>query len=70
MSHVPHHITFNIQTNGQGLIEFTGDVETFVSASKTDSGLLTLFVCHTSCSLIIQEHAAVDVQKYLQDFFS
>jgi len=70
LSHTSHNTIFNIQTRGQGLTEFTGDVETFVSASKKDDGLLTLFVRHTSCSLIIQENADPDVQKDLQEFFS
>jgi len=64
------HATFKIQTNGQGLSEFTGEVEAFVSTGKINTGVLTLFVRHTSCSLIIQENADPDVQQDLLEFFS
>ncbi len=54
-----------IQTNGAGLYEFTRDV---VPLAKGD-GLLTLFVQHTSCSLLIQENADPEVQTDLRNFF-
>lgn len=46
---------FTMETAGQGLYEFTGDVMRFTR--NTGDGLLTLFVRHTSCSLMIQENA-------------
>ncbi|MEM6464268.1 MAG: secondary thiamine-phosphate synthase enzyme YjbQ [Pseudomonadota bacterium] len=58
-----------IKTQGQGLYEFTGDAARFVSRCGVDSGLLTVFVRHTSCSLLIQENADPDVQRDLQGFF-
>jgi secondary thiamine-phosphate synthase enzyme len=58
-----------IQTNGQGLVEFTGRASDFVSGSGIKTGLLTIFVRHTSCSLLIQENADPDVQEDLQAFF-
>ena len=61
---------FTISTHGPGLYEFTGQVEEWVSSQLAETGLLTLFVRHTSCSLIIQENADPDVQKDLQSFFS
>lgn len=63
-----HHLT--IQTNTQGLYEFTDQVQAFVQASNTSIGLLTLFVQHTSCSLIIQENADPEVQVDLKNFFA
>ncbi|SHG80207.1 secondary thiamine-phosphate synthase enzyme YjbQ [Marivita hallyeonensis] len=57
--------TFTIQTNGPGLYEFTKDVSSWVSGS----GLLTLFVQHTSASLLIQENADPEVQTDLTAFF-
>jgi len=45
--------TFSIQTYGPGLYEFTHDVADWV----TVGGLLTLFIRHTSASLVIQENA-------------
>ena len=57
--------TFTLRTNGQGLYEFTRDVSAWVSGA----GVLTLFVQHTSCSLLIQENADPEVQTDLTNFF-
>lgn len=58
-----------LSTRGQGLYEFTHQAEAFVSASGREEGLLTVFVRHTSCSLLIQENADPDVQTDLNAFF-
>ena len=60
-------ITLN--TNGPGLTEFTRQAAHFVQQSHVDMGLLTVFVRHTSCSLLIQENADPDVQRDLYEFF-
>jgi secondary thiamine-phosphate synthase enzyme len=60
------HTTINIPTHGPGLYEFTRNVTEWV----TGSGLLTLFVQHTSASLVIQENADPEVQVDLQNFFA
>ena len=60
---------FSIRTSGPGLYEFTGEVAGFVRDSGCRDGLLTLFVQHTSCSLLVQENADPDVQRDLQEFF-
>lgn len=60
---------FTIETRGQGLYEFTSDIRGWLSESEAD-GLLTLFVRHTSCSLLIQENADPEVKTDLQAFFS
>ncbi|WP_132859911.1 secondary thiamine-phosphate synthase enzyme YjbQ [Shimia isoporae] len=62
--------SFEMSTRGPGLYEFTSDVVQWVDAIGAGSGLLTLFVRHTSCSLLVQENADPDVQKDLQAFFS
>ena len=59
--------TFTISTRGQGLYEFTRDVAQWVSGAP--DGLLTLFVRHTSASLLIQENADPEVQTDLRNFF-
>jgi secondary thiamine-phosphate synthase enzyme len=59
----------SIQTNGQGLFEFTEKAAAFVRQAKVESGLLTVFVRHTSCSLLIQENADPDVRRDLDQFF-
>jgi len=56
--------TFQIHTNGPGLYEFTDQV------AVAGTGVLTLFVQHTSCSLLIQENADPEVQTDLQNFFA
>ncbi|ATN34995.1 secondary thiamine-phosphate synthase [Rhizobium sp. ACO-34A] len=62
--------TINIATNGQGLYEFTDAVEGFLGASGAREGLMTVFVRHTSCSLVIQENADPSVQRDLKTFFA
>ena len=61
--------TTTIATSGPGLYEFTDRVRKFVGDSGVDTGLLTLFVRHTSCSLLIQENADPDVRRDLDEFF-
>ncbi|HEV7317257.1 MAG TPA: secondary thiamine-phosphate synthase enzyme YjbQ [Ensifer sp.] len=61
--------SITIDTHGQGLYEFTGEVSAFVRANAAAEGLLTLFVRHTSCSLLIQENADPDVKRDLDAFF-
>ncbi|MEX2643932.1 MAG: secondary thiamine-phosphate synthase enzyme YjbQ [Acetobacterales bacterium] len=54
----------------QGLHEITGDVAGWVSAQGIGSGLLTLFLRHTSASLLIQENWDDDVQHDIETFFA
>jgi secondary thiamine-phosphate synthase enzyme len=58
-----------LSTRGQGLYEFTDQVSAFVRRSGMEEGLLTVFVRHTSCSLLIQENADPDVKTDLNSFF-
>lgn len=60
--------TLQIQTNGQGLYEFTRSVTDWLDTK--DAGLLTVFVRHTSCSLLIQENADPEVQTDLLAYFA
>ena len=60
------HTVFEILTRGQGLYEFTGDVAGWVQGS----GVLTLFIRHTSASLLIQENADPEVQVDLKNYFA
>jgi secondary thiamine-phosphate synthase enzyme len=59
-----------IETHGPGLYEFTDAVARFIREAAIDAGLLTLFVRHTSCSLLIQENADPDVRRDLAAFFA
>lgn len=58
-----------LSTRGQGLYEFTDQAQAFVRQSGMDEGLLTVFVRHTSCSLLVQENADPDVKTDLNNFF-
>ncbi|MEE9195223.1 MAG: secondary thiamine-phosphate synthase enzyme YjbQ [Alphaproteobacteria bacterium] len=59
-----------IQTRGRGLFEFAHDVTAWVSEHARGTGLLTLFLRHTSASLLIQENADADVLRDLETFFA
>lgn len=61
--------TIVVQTQGQGLFDLTGALLNFVARSELNTGLLTAYVRHTSCSLLIQENADPDVQSDLLGFF-
>lgn len=58
-----------IPTKGQGLYEFTPALRQFVTAADVATGLLTVYVRHTSCSLLVQENADADVKADLDGFF-
>ncbi|NES95284.1 MAG: YjbQ family protein [Desertifilum sp. SIO1I2] len=59
-----------IQTTGKSLTRITHKVQEVVSTSGIQTGLCTVFLCHTSASLIIQENADPDVLKDLERFFA
>jgi secondary thiamine-phosphate synthase enzyme len=58
-----------ISTRGQGLYEFTEAAGRFLLDSGVEEGVMTVFVRHTSCSLLIQENADPSVQTDLKVFF-
>lgn len=62
--------TFEISTDGPGLYDFTDQVIRWTSGQRKGQGLLTLFVQHTSASLLVQENADPDVQVDLQAYFA
>ena len=59
-----------VATRGKGLYEFTHEVNRWVAACGVDTGLVTVFIRHTSASLTIQENADPDVIADLNDFFA
>ena len=63
-----HQTSLIIATRGQKLYAFTREVADAVKASGIRTGLVTLFVRHTSCSLIINENADPDVRHDLEAF--
>lgn len=61
--------TLSVPTSGKGLYEITGKVTAWVRQQGMRTGLLTVFVQHTSASLTIQENADPDVREDLETFF-
>ena len=59
----------SVGTQGQGLYEVTRSLRAFVANSGIGLGLVTAYIRHTSCSLLIQENADPDVQVDLMGFF-
>ncbi|TCJ11780.1 YjbQ family protein [Parasulfuritortus cantonensis] len=64
------HSQFDIACRGQGLYDFTAEVARWLAGTGLRDGLLTLFVRHTSASLVIQENADADVQRDLAAFLA
>jgi len=58
-----------VQTRGKGLYEISDKVVAWVRETGLKSGLLTLFIQHTSASLTIQENADPDVIQDLNEHF-
>ncbi|WP_162583647.1 secondary thiamine-phosphate synthase enzyme YjbQ [Variovorax sp. PBS-H4] len=62
--------SLDIDTPGRALIEITRPVTEWLDAQRVQTGLLTLFIRHTSASLLIQENADPDVQADLNRFLA
>jgi secondary thiamine-phosphate synthase enzyme len=62
--------SLDIDTPGRALVEITRPVTEWVEAQRVQTGLLTLFIRHTSASLLIQENADPDVQADLNRFLA
>ena len=61
---------FSVSTQGRGIYCVTREVCSWVREQDIRSGLLTLFIPHTSASLLIQENADPDVLDDLNRFFN
>ena len=57
---------FSVETTGQGLLEITSKVAVAVDSAGIDEGLCTVFVRHTSASLVIQENADPTAKRDLE----
>lgn len=62
--------SLSIRTGGRGLYEFTDRVRDWVRETGIRQGLLTIFVRHTSASLLVQENADPEVQRDLERFLA
>jgi secondary thiamine-phosphate synthase enzyme len=61
--------TLAVETRGRGMLEQTAAVQRWLAENGARDGLLTLFIRHTSASLLIQENADPDVQADLIEAF-
>jgi secondary thiamine-phosphate synthase enzyme len=59
-----------IKTINQGLVEFTNSIQMLIDDLTQTEGLCTLFVRHTSCSLIIQENADPSAKSDLENWLN
>lgn len=64
-----HTDTFSVQSRGKGTYEITREVEAVVSVSGIQHGTVTVFVRHTSASLVIMENADPSARQDLEAFF-
>lgn len=68
MNHYQHFI--KIKTQGKSLAKITRYIEEAVEKSGVKTGICTVFIRHTSASLIIQENADPDVLEDLENFLA
>ena len=64
------HHRLTVATRGRGLTEITRPVVAWVESTGLAAGLVTLYIRHTSASLLIQENADADVRADLERFFA
>jgi secondary thiamine-phosphate synthase enzyme len=65
-----HQDAFEVRTRGKGLTNVTAQVAGIVRSSAVITGVCTVFVQHTSASLIIQENADPAVLRDLERYFA
>ncbi len=68
MKQAQHMLT--IRAQGQGLLEITREIATWVAEQDVGEGLLSVFIRHTSASILIQENADPNVQRDLEIFMA
>jgi len=64
-----HHEGLEVRIHGKGLYEITDDVQSKIDKSGVRNGTVTVFVQHTSCSIVIMENADPTAQRDLEKFF-
>ena len=64
-----HSEPLGVPTKGKGTYEITDQIQEIVARSKIATGTVTVFVQHTSCSLIIMENADPTARRDLEEFF-
>lgn len=64
------HHSLHLRTRGKGLYEVTESLSAWFAGQQVRNGLLTVFIRHTSASLVIQENADPAVQRDLESFLT
>jgi len=59
----------HVETEGKGLVDITRPVVAWVADRRIETGLLTLWCCHTSASLTVQENADQSVREDIMRYF-
>ena len=64
-----HHEGLEVRTHGKGLYEITDDVQSKIDNCGVRNGTVTVFIQHTSCSIVIMENADPTARRDLEKFF-
>ena len=64
-----YHDQLEVHTHGKGLYEITDRIESKIDKCGVQNGTVTVFIQHTSCSIIIMENADPTAQRDLEKFF-
>src|ERR1700741_2766485 len=64
-----HHEQLEVRTHGKGLYDITDKIQTKIDGSGVRNGTVTVFVQHTSCSIVIMENADPTARRDLEEFF-
>jgi secondary thiamine-phosphate synthase enzyme len=69
-SRMVHSETFSVETKGRGTYEITRQIQQIVRNARAERGLCSVFVHHTSASLIVCENADPSVRRDVERFFA
>ena len=64
-----YHDQLEVHTHGKRLYEITDEVQSKIDKCKVQNGTVTVFVQHTSCSIVIMENADSTARGDLEQFF-
>ena len=64
-----YHDQLEVRTQGKGLYEITDGVQSKIGRRTIHNGTVTIFVQHTSCSIVIMENADPTARRDLEEFF-
>jgi secondary thiamine-phosphate synthase enzyme len=65
-----YHDRIEVRASGKGLYEITDEVQAKIDQCGIRNGAVTIFVQHTSCSLVIMENADPTARRDLEEFFN